>query len=75
MGIIVSKNNEENSRLNQRITADLRERANKTTMGEDPDLVEDSDYAKDLKKTGKYAWIWAILIILAIAALVVIATI
>ena len=75
MGIIVSKNNEENSRLNQRITADLRERANKTTLGEDPDLVEDSDYAKDLKKTGKYTWIWVVLIILAIISLVVIALI
>lgn len=75
MGIIVSKNNDENSRLNQRITADLRERANKTTLGEDPDLVENSDYAKDLKKTGKYTWIWIVLIVLAIISLVVIALI
>lgn len=75
MGIIVSKNNDENSKLNQRITADLRERANKTTLGEDPDLVEDSDYAKDLKKTGKYTWIWIVLIVLAIISLVVIALI
>lgn len=75
MGIIVSKNNDENSRLNQRITADLRERAQKSRAGDDPDLVEDSDYAKDLKKTGKYTWIWIILIVLAIIALVVIATI
>ncbi|MBR3264066.1 hypothetical protein IKF94_02445 [Candidatus Saccharibacteria bacterium] len=75
MGIIVSKNNEENSRLNERIAADLRERANKTTIGEDPDLVEDSDYTKDLKKTGKYTWIWVVLIILAIISLVVIALI
>ncbi|MBP3899601.1 hypothetical protein J6D24_02230 [Candidatus Saccharibacteria bacterium] len=75
MGIIVSKNNDENSRLNQRITADLRERANKTALGEDPDLVEDSDYAKDLKKTGKYTWIWIVLIVLAIISLVVIALI
>ena len=75
MGIIVSKNNEENSKLNQRITADLRERANKTTLGEDPDLVEDSDYAKDLKKTGKYTWVWIVLVVLAIISLVVIALI
>ena len=67
MGIIVSKNNEKNSRLNQRITADLRERAQKTTL-----LVEDSDYAKDLKKTGKYTWIWIVLIILALIALAII---
>ncbi len=75
MGIIVSKNNDENSRLNERITADLRERATKSAAGSDPDLVEDSDYTRDLKKTGKYTWIWAVLIILAIISLVVIALI
>lgn len=75
MGIIVSKNNDEHSKLNERITADLRERANKNTLGEDPDLVEDSDYARDLKKTGKYSWIWIVLVILAIISLVVIALI
>lgn len=73
MGIIVSKNNDENSRLNERITADLRERAQKSTLGSDPDLVEDSDYARDLKKTGKYTWIWVVLIILAVVSLVVVA--
>ncbi|MBO7699276.1 hypothetical protein J6S39_01140 [Candidatus Saccharibacteria bacterium] len=73
MGIIVSKNNDENSRLNERITADLRERAQKSAMGSDPDLVEDSDYTRDLKKTGKYTWIWVVLIILAIVSLVVVA--
>ena len=75
MGIIVSKNNEENSKLNERIAADLRERASKTTLGEDPDLAEDSDYVKDLKKTGRYSWIWIVLVILAIISIVVIALI
>lgn len=75
MGIIVSKNNDENTRLNQRITADLRERAEKEMRGNDPDLVEDSDYAKDLKKSSKYAWVWAVLIILAIISVVIIVTI
>ena len=74
MGIIVSKNNDQNSRLNQRITADLRERAKKSAAGDDPDLVEDSDYAKDLKKTGKYTWIWIVLVILAVISLIVIIT-
>ena len=73
MGIIASKNNDENSRLNERITADLRERAQKSALGSDPDLVEDSDYARDFKKTGKYTWIWIVLVILAVASLVVVA--
>lgn len=73
MGIIVSKNNEENSRLNERITADLRERAQKTALGSDPDLVEDSDYARDLKKTSKYGWILPVLLVIGVIALVVVA--
>ncbi|MBR5621082.1 hypothetical protein IKW75_01190 [Candidatus Saccharibacteria bacterium] len=73
MGIIVSKNNDENSRLNERITADLRERAARSALGSDPDLVEDSDYTRDLKKTGKYTWVWAVLIGLAVISLVAIA--
>lgn len=71
MGIIVSKNNDENSRLNQRITADLRERAQKEMRGSDPDLVEDSDYAKDLKKSSSYAWVWIVLVVLAVISIVV----
>ena len=69
MGIIVSKNNDENSRLNQRITADLRERVQKSELGDDPDFVEDSDYTKGLKKTGKHTWIWIVLIVLAIISM------
>ena len=75
MGIIVSKNNDKNSRLNQRITADLRERAKAEAMANDPDLVEDSDYTKDLKKTGKYTWVWIVLVILAIISMVIIITV
>lgn len=75
MGIIVSKNNEDRSRLNQRITADLRERAKAEERGQDPDLVEDSDYTKDLKKGSKFAWVWIVLVVLAIASVVIIVTI
>lgn len=75
MGIIVSKNNDENSRLNERITADLRERATAEAIANDPDLVEDSDYTKDLKKTGKHTWIWVVLVVLALISLVIIVTI
>jgi len=75
MGIIVSKNNDENSRLNERITADLRERATAEAIANDPDLVEDADYTKDLKKTGKHTWIWVVLVVLALISLVIIVTI
>ncbi len=72
MGIIVSKNNDENSRLNDRIAADLRERAKETERGNDPDFVEDSEYTKDYKKSGKYTWIWVVLVVLAIISIVAI---
>ena len=71
MGIMVQKN-EDNSKLNDMINADLRERAERTSKQMDPDYVEDSDYAKDLKKTGRFAWVWAVLIILAIISLIII---
>lgn len=71
MGIMVQKN-EDKSKLNEQINADLRERAARTSREMDPDYVEDSDYAKDLKKTGRFAWVWAVLIILAIISLIII---
>ncbi|MBR3177732.1 hypothetical protein IKF27_02945, partial [Candidatus Saccharibacteria bacterium] len=64
--------NEDNSKLNDMINADLRERAERTSKEMDPDYVEDSDYAKNLKKTGRFAWVWAVLIILAIISLIII---
>ena len=71
MGIMVQKN-EDKSKLNEQINADLRERAERTSKAMDPDYVEDSDYTKDLKKTGRFAWVWAVLIVLAIISLIII---
>lgn len=68
MGIIVTKTDDD-TELNQRITADLRARAMQTTEGDDPDLVEDSDYTRDLKKTGRFGWVWIVLIVLALLSL------
>lgn len=70
MGIIVTKDEDKNSDLNRRITADLRERAKVTEKQSDPDLVEDSDYVKDFNKTGHFGWIWAILILGAAGVLI-----
>ena len=75
MGIMVRKDNDRNSDLNDRISADLRVRAAKTERAADPDLVEDSDYTRDLKKTGQFGWVWLVLIALAILSLIVIITI
>ena len=50
MGIMVSKDVNRNSELNQRISADLRARAQNSSN--DIDGVDDSEYIKDTTKTG-----------------------
>ena len=75
MGILVSKDQDQNSKLTERINADLRARAAQSVGGgerKDPDLVEDSDYARDLKKTGRFSWVWFVLLAAVLIALVVI---
>lgn len=69
MGILVSKD-EENSKLQERIDADLRTRVQQTSEPTDKDFAEDSEYVKELQKTSKYSWVWFILIVLALASLV-----
>lgn len=74
MGIIVNKNNQQDNELSRRIDADLRERALKTSgvAGDEEalDFAEDAEYMKDLKKTGRFGWIWIVLILLAILSIV-----
>ncbi|MBQ6486569.1 hypothetical protein IJI76_02480 [Candidatus Saccharibacteria bacterium] len=73
MGVIVHKETEKRTELNDRIAADLRARAEQTTQ-EDPDLVEDADYVRDLKKTGRFTWVWFVLVGLALVSLFLIIT-
>ncbi|MBR0431522.1 hypothetical protein IJK16_00805 [Candidatus Saccharibacteria bacterium] len=71
MGIIVNKE-EDNSRLQERINADLRERMQTTSEdeGDDKDFAEDSEYVKELKQTSKFSWVWIVLILLALISLI-----
>ena len=64
--------NEERSKLQERISADLRERARTTSKNEDVDLVEDSEFLKNTRKTNKFSWFWFLLIGLAAIALIII---
>lgn len=70
MGIIVNKENDKNDTLTERINTELRAKIQNTSDEEDPDLVEDADYVKDSKKTGRFGWVWAVLIVLAILSLI-----
>ena len=71
MGIIVNKENK-NDELGRRIRADLRTKMDGTGVidGETPDLVDESEYVKDFKKTSKFGWVWIVLIVLAILSLI-----
>ena len=69
MGIVVTKKDNDN-KLNQRITADLRARAMATSDVDSPDLIEDSDYTSALKKTSRFGWVWIVLILLALASII-----
>lgn len=70
MGVIVNKQNEQNDELSRRITADLRNRAMQTEGGDDVDMVEDARYLKDYGKTGRFGWVWIVLIVLATLSLI-----
>jgi len=72
MGIVVQDNGKR-SELQDKITAELREKHQRTSSSnDDVDLVEDSEYAKHLKKTGHFGWFWFVLILLAVVAVFVI---
>ncbi|MBR5027135.1 hypothetical protein IKX64_00880 [Candidatus Saccharibacteria bacterium] len=71
MGIIVNKEDDKNDALTARINADLREKMQTTSaQTDDPDLVEDTDYVKEFKKTSHFGWVWIVLIVLAILSLI-----
>ena len=73
MGIIVNQEDNKNSDLEQRISADLRAKAvAEAPDGEVTDFETDSEYLRDTKKTGRFTWVWVVLIVLAIISLVVI---
>lgn len=73
MGIIVNKEDSKNDNLERMISADLREKATETfENGEVTDFAEDSEYVRDTARTGRFAWVWIVLIVLAIISLVII---
>ena len=77
MGVIVNKENNLENDLSRRIDADLRARAMETVDVEggnsdsvETDYTDDSEYMKDLKKTGRFGWVWIVLIVLAVLSLI-----
>lgn len=71
MGIMVTKD-DDNSKLTKEINASIRRKSQETMEIDDKDFVGSSEYLKETEKSGKFSWIWAVLIALAIIALFII---
>jgi hypothetical protein len=71
MGIIV-KQNDERTKLQERIAAELKEKMSSTSLDDQelPDLVEESEYIKDFEKESTFKFwvkVAAVIILVAIA--------
>jgi hypothetical protein len=71
MGILV-KQDQERSKLQEKIAAELREKTRQTSLAkaEGPDLVNDSVYQENTRQTRNVAWAYMILLGVIIASVV-----
>lgn len=68
MGLFV-KQNENRSQLQQRIAAELREKAKQQAASAEPvDQSTDSNYVKDMNQTSERAWLWVVVVGVLVAA-------
>ncbi len=71
MGLFI-RQQENRSQLQERLAADLREKAKQQTdLTATPDQTKDSRYVKDTEQTSPHAWIGIVVVIVAIAGFVV----
>lgn len=67
------RQNEERSQLQERLAAELQEKARKRAETDNQlDDIEKSNYLKGTKRTTSLAWVWMIIVGLAIAVLVMV---
>ena len=66
MGLFVSQN-DQRSKLQERIAAELREKAKASSLQEKASLdgVEDVRYLEGTKQTTTLAWAWVLIVIMA----------
>ena len=71
MALFVQRN-EERTALQERLEAELQEKARqRTELTDDPQSIEDMEYLKGTKRTTGLAWVWALIVVMVIGALVV----
>ena len=73
MALFINQN-ESRTKLQERLTAELNEKAKKRAEhdGALPDGVTDSNYLKNTKTTTSLAWVWIVIVLLAVAAFFVV---
>ncbi|MEP7204720.1 MAG: hypothetical protein ABI716_00825 [Candidatus Saccharibacteria bacterium] len=65
------RQSEDRSKLQERLAAELQERAKqRAALADRPDGVDDSRYMEGTKQTSSLAWVWILIIVLAAVALV-----
>lgn len=67
------RQNEDRSKLQERLAAELREKAKQKAQIETtyPDGVTDSAYLKDTESTSSLTWLWILIILLVIVGIII----
>lgn len=67
------RQNEERSELQQRLAAELQEKARTRAKSENElDDIEKSNYLQGTKRTTSLAWVWLLVVGMAVAAIILI---
>ena len=70
MGLFIQQN-ENRSKLQERLAADLREKAALQAASTEPlDQTKDSNYVKDMEQASSKAWLWLVLCVVVVAGIV-----
>ena len=71
MGLFLNQQ-DKRSELQERIAADLREKAMRTSKTEDSDwdVAKDAAYLEDTKETTSLGWAWIVITILALGVII-----
>jgi hypothetical protein len=65
------RQDENRTELQQRLATELQARArDKAKQAEQPDGIEDSAFIKGTKQTSSLAWLWGIVFLLGVAAVI-----
>jgi hypothetical protein len=69
---LLMKQEHERSKLQEKIAAELREKAARTSLAdaESPDMVEDSAYQEGTRLTRGTAWAWLILFLTVVVSII-----